>query len=90
MYGVKAPIERLQTATGVKDKVAQYWIDILLKRANEMKSEQPGKSNEEVADAMRAWFAEQPGDKVNPLLDISGQSFLFPYVYRLKTSRIRS
>ncbi|KAJ7213920.1 hypothetical protein GGX14DRAFT_534135 [Mycena pura] len=72
MYGVKAPIERLQTATGVKDKVAQYWIDILLKRANEMKSEQPGKSNEEVADAMRAWFAEQPGDKVNPLLDISG------------------
>ncbi|KAJ7221325.1 hypothetical protein GGX14DRAFT_353565 [Mycena pura] len=72
MYGVKAPIEKLQTATGVKDKVAQYWIDILLDRARSLKAESPGKPAEVIADELRMWLAEQPGHKVNPLLDIDG------------------
>ncbi|KAF8056083.1 hypothetical protein FPV67DRAFT_1732296 [Lyophyllum atratum] len=72
MYGVEKPVQEMQTATGTKDKVAQYWIEILLKKAREMKSEQPGRSAESVADELREWLKEQPGDKINPLLSIAG------------------
>ncbi|KAJ7063307.1 hypothetical protein C8F01DRAFT_1229908, partial [Mycena amicta] len=73
MYGIKAPIEKLQTATGVKDKVAQYWIEIILEKARKMKVDSPAKTPENIATELRAWLAEQPGDKTNPLLDISGK-----------------
>ncbi|KAJ7847525.1 hypothetical protein B0H13DRAFT_2255356 [Mycena leptocephala] len=72
MYGVEAPISKLQTATGVKDKVAQYWIDILLEKARQMKADNPGHSPASIADDLQKWLDEQPGDKVNPLLDIAG------------------
>ncbi|KAJ7862550.1 hypothetical protein B0H13DRAFT_1900035 [Mycena leptocephala] len=66
MYGVEAPILKLQTATSVKDKVAQYWINILLEKARQMKA------SDSVAEDLQKWLDEQPGDKVNPLLDIAG------------------
>ncbi|KAJ7073776.1 hypothetical protein C8F01DRAFT_1271598 [Mycena amicta] len=72
LQGVKAPIDKLQTATGVKDKVAQYWIDILLEKARRMKAEHPSRNADDIATELRAWLAEQPGDKINPLLDFSG------------------
>ncbi|KAJ7129877.1 hypothetical protein C8R43DRAFT_896658 [Mycena crocata] len=72
MYGVEAPIGRLQTATGVKDKVAQYWIDILLKKAREMKANNPDRTADSIVNELRDWLSAQPGDKVNPLLDIAG------------------
>ncbi|KAJ7509364.1 hypothetical protein B0H11DRAFT_1901490 [Mycena galericulata] len=72
MYGIEAPILRLQTATGVKDKVAQYWIDILLQKAREMKANDSGRTADSIAAELKAWLLDQPGDKVNPLLDISG------------------
>ncbi|KAF7339456.1 hypothetical protein MSAN_02159900 [Mycena sanguinolenta] len=72
MYGVEAPITRLQTATGVKDKVAQYWIDILLKKSREIKANNPGRTAESIKRELEIWLSQQPGDKVNPLLDISG------------------
>ncbi|KAJ7195227.1 hypothetical protein GGX14DRAFT_404142 [Mycena pura] len=60
MYGVKARIDELQTATGVKDK------------AREMQSNAPGRTNDAIAAELKVWFDAQPGDKVNPLLDIAG------------------
>ncbi|KAJ6570349.1 hypothetical protein B0H10DRAFT_2168799 [Mycena sp. CBHHK59/15] len=72
MYGVEAPISRLQTATGVKDKVTQHWIDILLEKARQMKADSPWRSADSIAKELKAWLEEQPGDKVNPLLDIAG------------------
>ncbi|KAJ6611032.1 hypothetical protein B0H10DRAFT_1810513 [Mycena sp. CBHHK59/15] len=72
MYGVEAPISRLQTATGVKDKVAQYWIEILLKKSREIKANNPGRTAESIKEELTLWLSQQPGDKVNPLLDISG------------------
>ncbi|KAJ6623002.1 hypothetical protein B0H10DRAFT_1944299 [Mycena sp. CBHHK59/15] len=78
MYGVEAPISRLQTATGVKDKVVQHWIDILLQKAWEMKANSPGRTADSIAEELEAWLLKQPGDKVNPLLDISGQFGLDP------------
>ncbi|KAJ7839824.1 hypothetical protein B0H14DRAFT_2587760 [Mycena olivaceomarginata] len=72
MYGVEAPITRLQTTTGVKDKVAQHCIDILLQKSREMKANNPGRSAESIKEELEAWLSDQPGDKVNPLLDIAG------------------
>lgn len=72
MHGVSKPIEQLQTATGTKDKIAQYWIEILLTKARQMKSDSPGRSSDEIAEELAKWFKEQPGDKINPLLLLEG------------------
>ncbi|KAF8226914.1 hypothetical protein L208DRAFT_1424932 [Tricholoma matsutake] len=71
-YGIEKSISDLQTATGTKDKVAQYWIDILLKKAREMKSQQPGRSTEAIAEELQGWLILQQGDKINPLLSVAG------------------
>ncbi|KAJ7694479.1 hypothetical protein B0H14DRAFT_3100616 [Mycena olivaceomarginata] len=63
MHGVEAPILKLQTATGMKDKVAQYWIDILLEKARRMKAEKPGRSGDAIAEELQQWLDDQPGDK---------------------------
>ena len=68
MYGYSAPIEKLQMATGTKDKIAQHWIETLLARARQMKTDSPGRSRDDIATELREWFKEQPGDKINPLL----------------------
>jgi len=73
MYGVKKPIEAMQTATGVKDKVAEHWIQLLLKKAKELQNTNPGRSHESIAEELRLWFKEQPGDKINPLLSMPGK-----------------
>src|SRR5882762_5421010 len=72
MRGFSTPIENLQTATGTKDKIAQHWIEILLKKAREMKAGNPGRSTDEIAAVLAQWFKEQPGDKINPLLLLEG------------------
>ncbi|KDR74877.1 hypothetical protein GALMADRAFT_99137 [Galerina marginata CBS 339.88] len=72
MYGVEKPINETQTNTGTKDKVAQHWIDILLAKSRELKSANPSRSVEEIAQELQTWFDEQPGDKINPLLSIAG------------------
>ncbi|KAJ7752333.1 hypothetical protein B0H16DRAFT_1723687 [Mycena metata] len=61
MYGVEAPISKLQTATGVKDKVAQYWINILLEKVRQMKADSPEKTPESIAKELQKWLDEQPG-----------------------------
>lgn len=80
MYGVEAPILKLQTATGVKDKVAQYWINILLEKARQMKADSPGRTADEIAKELRIWLEKQPGDKVNPLLNIAGEHDHLPNI----------
>ena len=70
-YGVSKPIETLKTATGIKDKITQHWIEILLAKAHEMKASL-GCSSEDIATDLEAWFIAQPGDKINPLLLVEG------------------
>lgn len=72
-YGVEKPISDKQTATGTKDKIAQHWIDILLQKSREIKSNQPQRTSESIADELREWLKAQPGDKINPLLSIDGK-----------------
>jgi hypothetical protein len=73
MRGFSTPVENLQTATGTKDKIAQHWIEILLKKAQEMKADGRGRSTDEIAAELAEWFKEQPGDKINPLLLLEGR-----------------
>ncbi|KAK6997431.1 hypothetical protein R3P38DRAFT_3620933 [Favolaschia claudopus] len=64
-------ITALQRDSGTKDKITQYWIDLILKKYLEMVEE--GKHTlDEIAVALEAWLEAQPGDKMNPLLDITG------------------
>jgi hypothetical protein len=84
MRGFSTPVEHLQTATGTKDKIAQHWIEILLKKAREMKANSPGRSPDEIAAELAEWYENQPGDKMNPLLLLeSNQSKYFLAVYSL-------
>ncbi len=72
MHGIDKDVSNRQTETGIKDKVAQHWIGILLKKAKEMKKADPNRSLESVVEELLAWYQAQPGDKMNPLFDIEG------------------
>ncbi|KAJ7203369.1 hypothetical protein GGX14DRAFT_535928 [Mycena pura] len=72
MLGDTKSVEELQRTTGTKDKITQYWIGVLVERARAEKAAHPRCSAAEIAADLRVWLDEQPGDKMNPLLDILG------------------
>ncbi|KAI4293785.1 hypothetical protein K525DRAFT_274887 [Schizophyllum commune Loenen D] len=72
MLGVANAVKQMQTASGTKDKIVQYWIEQLLAKAQEEKKKTPHRTPQEIAEDLRVWLAKQPGDKMNPLLDIAG------------------
>ncbi|KAJ7144229.1 hypothetical protein C8R44DRAFT_916194, partial [Mycena epipterygia] len=72
MRGDSKGVENLQRATGTKDKIAQYWIEQLIAKFRELKAEGRGRTVDALAADVLRWFSEQPGDKMNPLLDIAG------------------
>jgi hypothetical protein len=72
MHRDKKGIEHLQRAMGTKDKVTQHWIDILLKQADDLRHTSPQQSKADIASEIQTWFDQQPGEKFNPLLDITG------------------
>ncbi|KAK0493962.1 hypothetical protein EDD18DRAFT_1107480 [Armillaria luteobubalina] len=74
--GVKKSVTDLQTSTGVKDKVAQFWINKLLAMFSAKTKENPQQSSEDIADELHDWLHNQPGDKMNPLLDIADRIIL--------------
>ncbi|KIK50367.1 hypothetical protein GYMLUDRAFT_78518 [Collybiopsis luxurians FD-317 M1] len=53
-------VRQMQTNTGTKDKVAQYWIDILLEKAKIFKRENPDKSQDEITMELLGWLRDQP------------------------------
>jgi hypothetical protein len=72
MLGDKKGVENLQRSTGTKDKITQYWIELLLKKASELRLEVPRRSKEVIASELQTWLDQQQGDKFNLLLDITG------------------
>ncbi|KAF7333564.1 FAD-binding-3 domain-containing protein [Mycena sanguinolenta] len=72
MHGDGKGIEELQRATGTKDKVAQCWIDVLLKRVDDLHRASPQHSKADIVSEIQTWFDQQPGEKLNPLLNITG------------------
>ncbi|KAJ7760291.1 hypothetical protein DFH07DRAFT_867863 [Mycena maculata] len=72
MRGDAEGVKKLQRATGTKDKIAQYWIELLICKFQELKAESRRRTVDDLASDVLQWFGEQPGDKMNPLLDIAG------------------
>lgn len=72
MSGVASHVDHLQTETGTKDKVAQYWIDQLIDRSRKMRNNSPEMTQDAIVASLQQWLDAQPGDKINPLLDIAG------------------
>lgn len=68
--GKKKPVAELQTATGVKDPHAQFWIDDLIKRATKALETQP---LEEVEKVLRKWVEEHEHEIINSHLTLRGQ-----------------
>jgi hypothetical protein len=72
MPGDPKAVTEYQRATGTKDKITQHWIDILLSKAKAMKAENRRRKQDDIASELKTWLDAQPGDKMNPLLDIVG------------------
>lgn len=82
MTGVASRVEDMQTASGTKDKIAQHWIEQLISKARETKSKHPGRSEAELVTEVNDWYKDQPGDKINPLLLLDGDTLLlFVQIY---------
>ncbi|KAF7288899.1 hypothetical protein MIND_01405900 [Mycena indigotica] len=72
MTGSAAAIEKRQRETGTKDKLTQYWIERVLVQVAKLKQENPRISATDAKREAQMWLDQQPGDKMNPLLDITG------------------
>ncbi|KAF7374456.1 hypothetical protein MSAN_00329700 [Mycena sanguinolenta] len=65
-------VENIQRNSGTKDKITQYWIGILISKVKAAKAENPRRKAEDIASELKDWLDAQPGDQMNPLLDIAG------------------
>jgi hypothetical protein len=83
MWSFATPIEALQTATGTKNKIAQYWIDILIDKACQLKlkSDNSGCSRNDITEELVQWFKDQPGDKINSLLLLDSAVIIWYLAY---------
>ncbi|TEB34139.1 hypothetical protein FA13DRAFT_1707728 [Coprinellus micaceus] len=79
-FGVAAPIERLQTADGVKDKIAHHWMDIMLERARALKVAEPLLSADEVSAQVLAWLESKTMKPYNPILEIKCEFRSLPFL----------
>ncbi len=72
LRGVSAnKISEMQTLSGVKDGLAQHWINELLNRAKEIRTGNPGVSEIIIYPMLKTWLNENfPGEPYNPLLPL--------------------
>ncbi|KIK62529.1 hypothetical protein GYMLUDRAFT_242689 [Collybiopsis luxurians FD-317 M1] len=70
MTGVQARVSDLQTQSGIKDKITETWIEKLITQARAYKANKL--SEGEIIAKLTDWLEKQPGEKMNPLLDITG------------------
>lgn len=71
--GVTKKVNDRQTETGVKDAYTQFWINHLIKRAQEMKNADPLRSAESIATELRGWVFENEDKIYNPFLSHPGR-----------------
>ncbi|KDQ05921.1 hypothetical protein BOTBODRAFT_182090 [Botryobasidium botryosum FD-172 SS1] len=66
----KSNLGARQTRTGVKDSIAEYFIQRLVKRASEMRGTSRRDLTAEEKATLRQEFSDIPGDKWNKLLEL--------------------
>jgi hypothetical protein len=70
-------VKESQTTNGVKDKIAQHWVVLLLAKAKELQAQEKQKtrnrrSDEDISKELLAWLAVQCPEAHNPLLTMTG------------------
>ncbi|EPQ57708.1 hypothetical protein GLOTRDRAFT_126197 [Gloeophyllum trabeum ATCC 11539] len=71
-HGVAKHVSTRQTDTGVKDSYTQHWIDMLLKRARELKAANRSRSKEDIAKELMEWVIQNGDNIYNPFLQVPG------------------
>jgi hypothetical protein len=71
MTGVAKSVSSHQTLTGVKDKIAQHYVDILLEMARERLKDR-NQTLQQVKEELTTWLKNEaaPAQPYNPLLDM--------------------
>jgi hypothetical protein len=69
-------VPQMQTDTGIKDAIANVWIELIIERVIKLKQERPNITPDEMETELRQWLDEQPGEKMNPLLSMAGTFFI--------------
>jgi hypothetical protein len=77
-YGVKSHVEEVRTADGVKDKIAQNWINIMLERSAALKISEPHLTADENSACVLAWLATKTTRPYSPILDMKCTSIKYP------------
>lgn len=73
MTGVKAPVDKRQTQTGIKDALAQYWIEKLIDEARKLR-QGPGKLTQaQTVAQLDVWLKAQTDQAFNPLFAMPGK-----------------
>lgn len=67
---MRAPVEALQTSTGIKDAITQYWIEDILARYRSMKVE--GLPLPEIRGVLERWVTENESRIYNEHLTTRG------------------
>ncbi|KLO09372.1 hypothetical protein SCHPADRAFT_893177 [Schizopora paradoxa] len=70
--GVKKPIGELQTATGVKDKVCEVFIEQFIKASKEMRTRIPRPSEARIEAELKSTLKSNEENILNPLLSMPG------------------
>lgn len=69
--GLVDAVKKLQSQTGMKEFFMNDWISKIIPLIKKLKAEK--KAKDEIYMIMRNWFDQQPGLKMNPLLDVTGK-----------------
>ncbi|KAF8140706.1 hypothetical protein K438DRAFT_1531072, partial [Mycena galopus ATCC 62051] len=70
--GVAKRVQELQTQTGVKDVYTQYWIDIILARAAQMRREDADISDADIKNELIEWTRDNGEKLFSPFLTLKG------------------
>lgn len=78
MTGVKSHVDAKQTETGIKDAIAQYWIEQLVDEARKLRRGSDGQrlTEAETVARLQIWLQEQTKQPFNPLFAMPGEHYL--------------
>lgn len=65
-------VQELQTQTGVKDVYTQYWIELILVRAAEMRRQNPDASEAAIKSELIQWTRDNEEKFYSPFLTLKG------------------
>ncbi|KAJ7117557.1 hypothetical protein C8R44DRAFT_563633, partial [Mycena epipterygia] len=70
--GVAKRVQELQTKTGVKDVYTHYWIEQILRRAAEMRRQDPDASEAAIKSELIQWMRDNEEKLYSPFLTLKG------------------